>query len=316
MSLSLSTISAESVKKIIDDEIALVSEKMLKQISDIMNKREEKNDPILVKTDLLEKFDNPFDKYSKNDYLDIKNKQEEKIDLYIFPKTVLSNKALSKYSFLLKKINNMFDKYSKNDCLDIKNIRNIEEINILIKISCVVGDLPICKYLVNKGTNKYIRSSALNCAIKGNFIQIVKFLVETGITDKDKNYALRLSARSGFIDIVKYLVETGVNKKGKIDALEIAVIKGFTKIVKYLVENDTDIESCSALETSLSVAKKNMNIIKYLVEKHVQLNIDIPDKLIDGKETDINKFLFMHVKESQRHLFHQNIVKSCTFIKK
>lgn len=192
----------------------------------------------------------------------------------------------------------------------IENIKNIK-LSAYIKCSIKYRRTDILKYLVEKGADINLTDNIVECAQKG-YLDIVRYLVENQLSEHNRSILLRYAAGFGHIDIVKYLVENGtdINKVCPYfhDPLFLSARFGKLNVVKYLVENGADIRTSYAY--MCSETEKHIDVFKYLIKTCLENNIAIPDAMITNEINEANKFSFMHVDESQHHLFNKKIVET------
>lgn len=158
---------------------------------------------------------------------------------------------------------------TETDELDIAKCTDNKDKLLLLQISCIVGDLQMCKYLIQI-CGCIDMTNTLMFGVIYNHLDIVKYLVEKGIDiDVGNSYAIIRSAGDGNLDIVKYLVENGASIDNK-NLLYSAIGGGNLEIVKYLVEKGANINDPHLL--SYAVECDNFEIVKYLVDKGANVN--------------------------------------------
>ncbi len=127
------------------------------------------------------------------------------------------------------------------------------------------------EYLSRKSIPKYIKYNenlnfVLKNATKNPNLPVVKYLVERGADiHYDNEYALRWAIGNGDLDIVKYLNEQGADIHISYDyPLRWASERGHLPVVKYLVENKANIHANH--DEALRIAKLNnhLDIVNYL----------------------------------------------------
>jgi ankyrin repeat protein len=154
--------------------------------------------------------------------------------------------------------------------LNILNINIQYQENYALRNAINHGNLPVIKFLVEKGANIHIWFDfPLKIAVKSNRLDIVEFLVEKGADiHTSSDLALILSCRSGYVDILKFLVSRSMIEELKTSiniGITYACMYGKLDVIKYLVEAGADIHVKN--DRALRYAKQagNRHIIDYIL---------------------------------------------------
>ena len=167
------------------------------------------------------------------------------------------------------------------------------------------NDIEKVKKLVEYGTDindkNYKDETALFIALEKGYLEIVKHLVEHGADVNAECYdetALMIASEKGYLEIVKYLVEEkGMDINHADDkgwtALTCSITGKSFGIFKYLVEHGANInvkdkygKTVLDLAFSLEVhtyrqLKEYLEIVKYLLDKDVDINVENEFRLND-----------------------------------
>ncbi|EAY05112.1 hypothetical protein TVAG_108460 [Trichomonas vaginalis G3] len=151
--------------------------------------------------------------------------------------------------------------------------------------------------------------SALHSAVENNLLVVVEYLVEKlksniDCINENLTMPIHIACFRGYLDIVKYLCERGCNAKSFENSgycsLHCATAGGHLDVVKYLIEErkiDINIVSNKNI-TALYSSAQDIDIIKYLVSNHADVNTATADKrchpisnAIISKNFEIVKYL-------------------------
>jgi len=159
------------------------------------------------------------------------------------------------------------------------DIKNSNQIDLLLFISCKNGYLELVKLLIKNNVNinqkDNFEYTALMYATINGHLEIVKLLLENGVNVNEKNNyeytVLMYATLYAKLEIIKLLIKNGVNINQKnncgLSSLILASENGHLEIVKLLIDNGANINQKDNNErNALQYAKKNnqIKIIKYL----------------------------------------------------
>lgn len=170
-------------------------------------------------------------------------------------------------------------------------------------------NLEMIKLLVTQGAYLYGNeynwddSPILSIAVEFGKLDIIKYLVGAGIDiHYNNNTALKNAAYNNNLEVVKYLVEMGANVNA-INNDGSGILTGYVKDInmfKYLVEigaNINIIDNSGKSVLMYHIEKgKNFDIINYLLEKDVIINLDeiLLMSLLNKYNFEIVKRVFKH----------------------
>ncbi len=174
--------------------------------------------------------------------------------------------------------------------VDIKeeNANSLDKYGIPILVKAAEsGYLNVVKYLVEHGTNIYLRTKFKNTALMNaslfGYLDIVEYLVEQGANVNDQNVggetALMRAAGQKHLNITKYLIQNGahINMLDRFGntALMKGAYHGSLSIVKYLIKHGANINAQNDSGNTVlmwAALAGQLNITKYLINSGVNIN--------------------------------------------
>jgi len=146
------------------------------------------------------------------------------------------------------------------------------DINKKLYYAAQHGNLDEIKIWVDRGAE--LDSGILNAAIDANNIEIVKFYLSKSI-NFNYNYTYDAAIRNGNLNIIKCLLNT-LGKRFFIENIQStadgAIKYGHIELLKYFVEHCNAKLSYLPLMKERRIDKKYIEIIKYFIEKNINLN--------------------------------------------
>lgn len=271
----------------------------------------------IIDTELLSTFENIYKKLAElmkegynimNSVPDYPEDIDSENEDFFLHKRIF-DKLCDEDSVRLKVI---FDRYADGDMLYMKKCINsidVSEKNFLLKISCINSYMSLCKFIVENGADVHSAKDALYYCIDKNCVEYIEYFLEKG-ADLSDDKIVFWAMGTNRSDIVHKIIKADLYDK-HIPVLEWSISENHFDIFKHLADIGDKLDISGCLEIAINSSNNaNTEIIKYIVKKYKQFDIDIPDKVITDKVSDINTIFFMHAKESQHHLFNKQIVET------
>lgn len=299
----------------------------MKRASKSIYEKIKKEEIICNEITIEEIIDNEMKRASMSIYEKIKEIIDDEKIREITIEDITKNENMRNYLPLIERIKEIFAKYDNIErCMNDKNDKKL-----MIILSCVIGDINMCRYLYENGIevkdHKFLTHAALN-----GHQEIVRYLVEKGV-DMNSSYALAYSGHAGHIEIVKYLVEQGANIRDKEDinlpvfiyanitsvmskkmkgvprdALIEAAREGHLEVVKYLIEKGADYRNTNILKES--VYYDNVEVVKYILQLYTEKRIEITNYVIPKNVTESAVILFGYARGAHQRLsFHPRVLQ-------
>lgn len=146
--------------------------------------------------------------------------------------------------------------------------------NIGLSFCCMNGRVEEMRWLLENGCSVYFENNTpLHLAIEKNHMKVVDFIFKT-YQGFDINYLLLYSTRYGNLEAIKYFVDAGADiHYNNNNILGVSIEGKNLDILKYCVEKGCKIKDYTFL-ISLAAEAELINFIKYFVEAGMDVNFD------------------------------------------
>jgi len=173
--------------------------------------------------------------------------------------------------------------------------------NEALRLAAQHGHLSLIKLLEEKGANIHARNDeALRLAARRGFLSVVEFLVDKGVPIHE--HAFRLAAEHRHLAIVKFFFQKQEGIPINDQLLQMLAEKSDLAMMDFLIDQGANIHAHDDKLLSLAINQNNINLIKLLIDKE----IDLRRFRADLMESVFNKMLkireFAWVQRTQLRL--------------
>lgn len=177
-------------------------------------------------------------------------------------------------------------------------------------------NLPMVKYLCEIFDEPSIKDMALCAAISEGELKIIDYLCTTYFdnatsrTDLNLQNCTTMAIEKGYLDVIQYLYEHHFDMNIQND-LNAAATLGYLHIVKYLHSIGANIDIDNGYILIKCADEGHFDIVKYLCENGVEVNINALCDAIMNRNNDIAKYLYERIPHDSREIYNHKALRSC-----